>query len=92
MNLMSRLFGHNRPPSGAVAKERLKEVLVRDRVPVSYSELQRMRRDLIVAVSRHVDIDPERVELEFAHTGRDVHLNAHIPLRRSTTHPVGQMG
>ncbi len=81
MSLVNRLLNRERG-SSRVAKGRLQQVLAQDRARVSPGQLQRMRQDVIRTVSRYLDIDPEKVEIELSQVGREVRLDAHIPLRR----------
>ncbi len=81
MSLVNRLLNRERG-SSHVAKGRLQQVLAQDRARVSPGKLRRMRQDVIRTVSQYLDIDPENVEIELSRVGRDVRLDAHIPLRR----------
>jgi cell division topological specificity factor len=80
MSFFDRLLGRNRQSANS-AKQRLQLVLIHDRTALSPSELEAMKDDLIRAVSRHVEIDPETVTIELATEGRSQRLVADIPLR-----------
>ena len=49
--------------SARTAKQRLQFVLVNDRAGLSPAKIEAMKDDLIAAISRHVDIDTDRVEI-----------------------------
>ena len=82
MNVMNRLFNRNHG-SGKVAKGRLEQVIAHDRARVSPGKLQTVRQEVIRAVARHLDIDPDGVRVELSRNGREIRVDAHIPLRRS---------
>ncbi len=67
--------------SAASAKERLQLVLIHDRTDLSPAELDALKDDLLAAISRHVEIDPEQVRIRLEGDGRSQRLVADIPLR-----------
>lgn len=83
MGFFDRILGRKRP-SANNAKERLQLVLVHDRTAVSPAVLEAMKDDLIQAVSRHIEIDPDTVRIELTTEGRSQRLVADIPLRNAT--------
>jgi cell division topological specificity factor len=78
--ILDRLLGRE-PRSAHLAKERLKLVLVHDRTDISPGVLDMLKDDLIMAISRHIEIDPTAVKIEMAQEGREQRLIADIPLR-----------
>ena len=77
---MDRLLGRQ-TSSASQAKERLKLVLVHDRTDITPGALELLKDDLIAAISRHIEIDPEAVRIEMSQEGREQRLIADIPLR-----------
>jgi len=69
------------PKSAAVAKERLQLVLIHDRNDLNGATLEALKDDIIAAISRHIDIDPQSVKIEMAQDGYERRLVADIPLR-----------
>lgn len=70
------------PSSGAVAKQRLKVVLVADQAQFPPGLVAAIRDDLMDALSRRLDVDSDGIEITVT-PGRDVdHLTAQIPIRR----------
>jgi len=68
-----------------VAKDRLKVVLIHDRSNISPSVMEKIREDIIKSISKYVDIDVERLNLEMAEVeddGRKTALVANIPIKR----------
>lgn len=79
MNFFDRLLG--RKNSANSAKERLQLVLIHDRTDLTPAELDSLKDDLIEVISRHVDIDPQAVQIGMEHDGRSQRLVADIPIR-----------
>jgi len=67
--------------SASEAKERLKLVLIHDRTDLSPAEMEALKDDLIAAISRHIEIDPQAVRIDVSQEGRDQLLIANIPLK-----------
>ena len=76
---LDRLFGTKR--SAESAKERLQLVLVHDRTDLTPAELDALKDDLLKTISRHIDIDPQAVQIALERDGREQRLVADIPLR-----------
>ena len=70
--------------SAKSAKERLQFVLIHDRTDLTPAALEAMKDDIIAAISKYIDIDPEKVNIEVEHDGRAQRLVADIPLRVAT--------
>ena len=81
--MLERLFGREKK-SARQAKERLKLVLIHDRIDLTTETLNLLKDDLITAISRHVDIDPRTVRIEMTQDGRQQRLIADIPLNPVT--------
>lgn len=86
--IIDRIFGRE-DKSANMAKERLKLVLVHDRTDLTPGALERLKDDLIVTISRHIEIDPDAVRIEMAQDGREQRLIADIPLRNSHRRRTG---
>ncbi len=76
---LRRLFSPD-PPSREVAKERLKLVLVHDRLSLSPALMQTLKDELIAVISKYVAIDPTGVEVTLSQSRYDQRLVADIPL------------
>ena len=79
-DFLERIFGKNRK-SANQAKERLHLVLVHDRTNLSTSALEELKDELIDVISRHIDIDPNAVNIEMSKEGRQQRLIADIPIK-----------
>lgn len=78
-----------RKPSAQNAKERLQLVLIHDRTDLTPTEFNALKDELIEVISRHVEIDPQAVQIEVEHDGRSQRLIADIPLRNVTRRRTG---
>ena len=79
-SFLDRLLSRE-PKSARQAKERLKLVLIHDRVDLTQSSLDALKDDLIETISRYVDIDPDAVRIQMTQDGREQRLIADIPLQ-----------
>jgi cell division topological specificity factor len=79
MSFFDKLLG--RKASADNAKERLQLVLIHDRTDLTPAELDSLRDDLVAAISRHVEIDAQAMQIGVEHDGRSQRLVADIPLK-----------
>lgn len=78
--LFHRLFG----PSGGsaeCARNRLKVLILCDRIALGRVDLEALRSDMTAVVSRYIDVDPVQVELEVKRRGDKTVLLTVFPLR-----------
>lgn len=82
----SKIFG-KKNQSGNVAKDRLKLVLIHDRMNCSTELLEMMRADIIAVISKYVDIDSEEFNIEVSTMDCEKNgqkspvLSANIPIK-----------
>ncbi len=79
MGWFDRLIG--RQASAKQAKDRLQLVLIHDRTDLSPAQLDALKDELIAVISRYIAIEPQAVEIQLSHEGREQYLVANIPLR-----------
>ena len=83
---LNTLFGRKNK-SSSVAKDRLKLVLIHDRMNCSTELLEMMRADILEVISRYVDIDTEELNIEISNMEYEVGghkspvLLANIPIK-----------
>ncbi|MGI6784624.1 MAG: cell division topological specificity factor MinE [Aminivibrio sp.] len=65
-----------------IAKERLQIVLIHDRADISPEMLENLRRDMIDVITRYMDIDTSKIEMDFDRADRSVAFVANIPVIR----------
>jgi len=66
--------------SGELAKERLRLVLAHDRCNLEPGMLDKLKDEIVAVISRHVEIDPDGVEVSFSQDARENRLVADIPI------------
>ena len=80
-------FKKKEPASGSVAKDRLKLVLVHDRVDCSTQVLEMLKGDIIKVISNYMEIDEDELDINITQTKSDYKagtvpvLYANIPIK-----------
>ena len=67
--------------SATVAKNRLKLVLVHDRVKISPQQMEQLKQDLIGAISKYVEIDKDQLEVSLTRKKKMTSLVVNIPVK-----------
>lgn len=81
MGSFNRLFSHKKITSKNVAKNRLQQVLVHDRVNLPPEKMDRLRDDLAQVISKYVEIDQDRMNIALTGTtNRQSCLTAQVPV------------
>lgn len=80
--LIQKLFGREAQGSKDIAKERLRFVLVHDRVNVSPQFMEVIKDDMIKVISNYMDINETEMEINLTRTNTQVALVANIPVNR----------
>ncbi|HHT84885.1 MAG: cell division topological specificity factor MinE [Bacillota bacterium] len=77
------MFGwfRRKEQSKEVARDRLKLVLMQDRMALAPHTMEQMKDAVIVAISRFVEIDEKGLEFEWKGNERNKALVANIPVR-----------
>ncbi|MBV9333230.1 MAG: cell division topological specificity factor MinE [Candidatus Eremiobacteraeota bacterium] len=78
IEFLKRLFGQQ--GSSATAKERLRLVLMTDHLELAPEMIESMKRDLVELISRYVEVDRERIEVNFERQDRTLAMLANIPI------------
>src|SRR5690349_19303494 len=66
MGLFDFIGGRKKPSPGELAKERLKVVLVHDRIKINPELLEQIKADLLAVISRRLDVDEQHVQIHMA--------------------------
>lgn len=82
MGVFSFMNGRKKLTPSEIAKERLKVVLVHDRIKVNPELLELIRADLLAAISRRLEIEEAHVEISLAREDRWDKLHANVPIKR----------
>ncbi len=67
-------------PSSNTAKERLRLVLMTDHLALAPEIIENMKRDLVDVISRYVEVDRQKVEIDFEREDRALAMMASIPI------------
>ncbi len=82
MGVFEFISGRKKPTPGELAKERLKVVLVQDRIKLSPELLELIKADLLTAISQRLEVDEQHVQLSMARENRWDKLLANVPIKR----------
>jgi cell division topological specificity factor len=82
MGVFAFMNGRKKPTPGELAKERLKVVLVQDRIKLNPDLLELIRADLLAAISRRLEVDEQNIEISLAREARWDKLYANVPIKR----------
>lgn len=82
INIFDRLFLNINRGSRENVKKRLKLVLAHDRSTLNASTLEQMRREILIVVSKYVELDTESLEFSIKTDSRMTALIANLPIRR----------
>ena len=78
IDFLKRLFGQS--GSSTTAKERLRLVLMTDHLELSPELIEAMKRDLVDVISRHVEVDRDKIEVNFERQDSALAMLANIPI------------
>ncbi|MBQ9478455.1 MAG: cell division topological specificity factor MinE [Selenomonadaceae bacterium] len=80
IDTLMKIFGRDEKPSGKIAKERLRVVLIHDRASVSPEVMDRLKNDILAVISNYMDVDKGAMEISLANDSNSVALIANIPV------------
>lgn len=69
--------------SKQVAKDRLRLVLVQDRISLSANDFDALKEELLQVISKYMDIDDTDINVDVQRDGQTAALIATIPVKRS---------
>lgn len=72
----------NNPASKQQAVDRLRLILTHDRVRLSPGFMGMLKEEIIAAISKHVEIDEENIEIELTSSQNRARLVASIPVNK----------
>lgn len=82
MGVFGFMNGRKKLTPGELAKERLKAVLVHDRIKINPELLDLIRADLLTAISRRLEVDEQNVEVSLARDAGWDKLCTTVPIKR----------
>ncbi|HTJ28045.1 MAG TPA: cell division topological specificity factor MinE [Candidatus Limnocylindria bacterium] len=83
---VQRFFG--KQPSSAMAKERLRLVLLSDHLSLAPEVVESLKRDLLEVISRYVEVDPSSCDVSFEQQDKQVAMLANIPIVAMRNRPT----
>jgi cell division topological specificity factor len=78
IEFLRKLFGQS--GSSATARERLRLVLMTDHLELAPELIEAMKRDLVDVISRHVEVDRDKIEVNFERQDSALAMLANIPI------------
>ncbi|MCR5346982.1 MAG: cell division topological specificity factor MinE [Fretibacterium sp.] len=82
MGFLKNFFGGSSSGSGQTAKNRLRIVLVHDRTDISPQLLEDLRQEMIGVLTKYMDIDTSKIELDLDRDEQAVAFVANVPVLR----------
>ena len=82
MGVFQFRVGRKNPTPSELAKERLKVLLIHDRLKLNPAQLEVIRQEILDVVSRRLAIDEEQVQVSLMNAGGAETLYANMPIRR----------
>lgn len=73
-------FFRKTTPSGKIARDRLKVVLIHDRANVSPQLMENLKNDIIRVISNYMEIDQQDMDIALEQDADSVALIANIPV------------
>ena len=83
-----KIFKRRKNSDQEIAAQRLRLVLTHDRANISPGMLDMFKDEIIAVISRHLEIDADKVEVNFTEDQREMRLVADIPLHSPRRRPV----
>ena len=80
LEALMKIFGKSEKPSGQIAKERLRVVLIHDRASVSPELMEVIKNEIINVLSKYMDVQKKGIEISLANDDDSVALVANIPV------------
>ncbi|MBQ7219838.1 MAG: cell division topological specificity factor MinE [Synergistaceae bacterium] len=82
MDFLKKLFGGGNEGSGQKAKDRLRIVLIHDRTDISPQLLENLRDEIVTVLTKYMEINKEKIEIDLDRDENAVALVANIPVIR----------
>jgi cell division topological specificity factor len=81
-DFFERLFVTNNRGSREDVKKRLKLILAHDRSTLNASTLEKLRKEILIVVSKYVELDTDSLEFSIKTDSRMTALIANLPIRK----------
>lgn len=82
MDFLKKIFGSGSEGSREKAKNRLQIVIMHDRTDISPELLENLRTEIIDVLTKYLEIDTQKIEINLDHDEHEVALVANVPVVR----------
>ncbi len=82
MGVFEFFVGRKKQTPGELAKERLKVVLVHDRLKVNPEVLEMIKNELLSVISRRLEVDEQNMQISLARESGWDTIQANVPIKR----------
>jgi cell division topological specificity factor len=82
MGVFEFKVGRKKPTPGEVAKERLKVVLVHDRLKLNPEMLEAIKAEILMVLARRLDVDEDQMQVKLARESGEEMFLANVPVKR----------
>jgi cell division topological specificity factor len=82
MGVFEFKVGRKKPTPGELAKERLKVVLVHDRLKLNPELLEAIKNEILDVLARRLDVDEEQMQVRLSREEGGELFQANVPVRR----------
>lgn len=82
MGVFEFMVGRKKPTPSELAKERLKVVLVHDRLKLNPELLEIIKAEVLGVISRRLEVDEQQMQVTLAREGGWDKLLADVPIKR----------
>ena len=82
MDFLKKIFGSGSEGSREKAKNRLQIVIMHDRTDISPELLENLRTEIIDVLTKYLEIDAQKIEINLDHDEHEVALVANVPVVR----------
>lgn len=82
MGVFEFMVGRKKQTPGELAKERLKVVLVHDRLKVNPEVLEMIKSELLSVISRRLEVDEENMQINLSRDSGWDTIQANVPIKR----------
>ncbi|MBO0781855.1 MAG: cell division topological specificity factor MinE [Ktedonobacteraceae bacterium] len=82
MGVFEFKIGRKKPTPGEMAKERLKVVLVHDRLKLNPQLLEKIKEEILSVVSRRLEVEADQMQVSLERENGSDTLQSHVPIIR----------
>jgi cell division topological specificity factor len=82
MGVFEFKVGRKKPTPGEVAKERLKVVLVHDRLKLNPELMEIIKEEILAVLARRFDVDEEQMQVKLSREEGEEMFLANVPVKR----------